>query len=91
MRRDVATIHKLAANHGRKPDSIQITVLVDSDKGVPSDDDLKRYRDAGVGRFIPFSQKMVPILRPARRCNNCNALHLWSSALADSERRPMVH
>ena len=58
MKRDVATIHKLAADHGRKPDSIKITVLVDSDKSVPSEDDLKRYRDAGVSRFIPFSQKM---------------------------------
>jgi probable F420-dependent oxidoreductase len=58
VKRDVATIHKLAANHGRKPDSIQITVLVDSDKGMPSRDDLQRYRDAGASRFIPFSQKM---------------------------------
>jgi len=58
MKRDVATIHKLAADYGRKPDSILITVLVDADKGVPSEDDLKRYRDAGVSRFIPFSQKM---------------------------------
>src|SRR5579863_4631043 len=58
MKRDVATIHKLAAAHGRKPDSIQITVIVDSDKGLPSVDELKRYRDAGASRFIPFSQKM---------------------------------
>jgi probable F420-dependent oxidoreductase len=58
IKRDVATIHKLAADRGRKPDAIQITVLVDSNKGVPSVDDLKRYRDAGVSRFIPFSQKM---------------------------------
>ena len=55
IKRDVAMIHKLTANYGRKPDSIQITVLVDSDKGVPSEDDLRRYHDAGV---IPFSQKM---------------------------------
>jgi probable F420-dependent oxidoreductase len=58
VKRDVATIHKLAANHGRKPASIQITAIVDSDKGLPSLDDLKRYRDAGASRFIPFSQKM---------------------------------
>ncbi len=58
VKRSVVTIRKLAADHGRKPDSIQITVLVDSDKGVPSADDLKRYRDAGASRFIPFSQKM---------------------------------
>ena len=58
VKRDVATIRKLAANHGRNPDSIQITVLVDPGEGVPSVDDLKRYRDAGASRFIPFSQKM---------------------------------
>jgi alkanesulfonate monooxygenase SsuD/methylene tetrahydromethanopterin reductase-like flavin-dependent oxidoreductase (luciferase family) len=58
VKRDVATIHKLAAKHGRKPESIQITAIVDSDKGLPSLDDLKRYRDAGASRFIPFSQKM---------------------------------
>jgi probable F420-dependent oxidoreductase len=58
VKRDVATIHKLAANHGRKPESIQITAIVDSDKGLPLLDDLKRYRDAGASRFIPFSQKM---------------------------------
>jgi probable F420-dependent oxidoreductase len=56
--RDVATIHKLAANHGRKPESIQIMVFVDSDKGLPTRDELKRYRDAGVSRFVPFSQRM---------------------------------
>ena len=59
VKRDVATIRKLAADHGRKPDSIQITVLVDPGEGVPSVDDLKRYRDAGASRFIPFSQKLA--------------------------------
>jgi probable F420-dependent oxidoreductase len=47
LKRDVATIRKLTADHGRKPDSIQITPIVDSDKGLPSLDDLKRYRDSG--------------------------------------------
>jgi probable F420-dependent oxidoreductase len=58
VKRDVATIRNLAKDHGRNPDSIQITAIVDSDKAVPSLDDLKRYRDAGASRFIPFSQKM---------------------------------
>jgi probable F420-dependent oxidoreductase len=58
VKRDVAMIRKLAVDHGRNPDSIQITVIVDPGDGVPSVDDLKRYRDAGAGRFIPFSQKM---------------------------------
>jgi probable F420-dependent oxidoreductase len=58
VKRDIAIIRKLAADHGRNPDSIQVTAIVDSDKAVPSLDDLKRYRDAGASRFIPFSQKM---------------------------------
>jgi probable F420-dependent oxidoreductase len=58
VKRDVATIRKLAADHGRNPDSIRITVIVDPDARMPSADDLRRYRDAGASRFIPFSQKM---------------------------------
>jgi len=58
VKRDVAIIRKLAGNHGRNPDAIQITVIVDADAGIPALDDLKRYRDAGASRFIPFSQKM---------------------------------
>ncbi len=58
VKRDIAIIRKLAADHGRNPDSIQVTAIVDSDKAVPSLDDFKRYRDAGASRFIPFSQKM---------------------------------
>jgi probable F420-dependent oxidoreductase len=58
VKRDVATIRKLAADYGRNPDSIRITVIVDPDAHAPSADDLRRYRDAGASRFIPFSQKM---------------------------------
>src|SRR5579863_6017170 len=59
MKRDVATIRKLAVQHGRKPDSIQISPLVDPKENGPSADELKRYRDAGVSRIVLLSQKTV--------------------------------
>ena len=55
---DVINIRKLAKEHGRDPDSLQITAIVDPDVRMPGADDLKRYRDAGASRLIPFSQKM---------------------------------
>jgi probable F420-dependent oxidoreductase len=55
---DVINIRKLAKEHGRDPDSLQITAIVDPDVRMPDADDLKRYRDAGASRLIPFSQKM---------------------------------
>ena len=55
---DVINIRKLAKEHGRDPDSLHITAIVDPDVRMPGADDLKRYRDAGASRLIPFSQKM---------------------------------
>jgi probable F420-dependent oxidoreductase len=57
LKRDVATIRKLATQHGRKPESIQISPLVDPKENGPSIDDLKRFRDAGVNRIVLLSQK----------------------------------
>ncbi len=57
LKRDVATIRKLAADHGRKPESIRISPLVDPKENGPSIDDLKRFRDAGVNRIVLLSQK----------------------------------
>ena len=57
MKRDVATLRKLTADRGRKPESIQIMPLVDPGENGPSADELKRYRDAGVGRILLMSQK----------------------------------
>ncbi len=59
MRRNVAIIHKLAAQLGRKPETIQISPLVDPKEHGPSADDLKRFRDAGVNRIVLLSQKTV--------------------------------
>jgi probable F420-dependent oxidoreductase len=59
LKRDVAIIHKLAQQHGRKPELIQISPLVDPKENGPSADDLKRFRDAGVSRIVLLSQKTV--------------------------------
>lgn len=59
LKRDVAIIRKLAAQHGRKPESIQISPLVDPKENGPSGDDLKRFRDAGVNRIVLLSQQTV--------------------------------
>jgi probable F420-dependent oxidoreductase len=57
--RDVVTIRKLAKEYGRNPDDIKISVLADPHDSIPSKDELKRYRDAGVTRVVLFSQKNV--------------------------------
>jgi hypothetical protein len=57
LKRDVATIRKLASQRGRRPESIQISPLVDPKENGPSIDDLKRFRDAGVNRIVLLSQK----------------------------------
>jgi probable F420-dependent oxidoreductase len=58
LRHDVATIRKLASDRGRKPETLQITAIVDPDDQGPSADDLKRYRDAGANRLVLFSQQI---------------------------------
>jgi probable F420-dependent oxidoreductase len=58
FKRDVETIRKLAAGHGRNPDTLLFTVLVDPRENGPSADELKQYRDAGAQRVILFSQKI---------------------------------
>lgn len=59
LKRDTAIIRKLALDHGRKPESIQISPLVDPRENGPSSDDLKRFRDAGVSRIVLLSQATV--------------------------------
>jgi alkanesulfonate monooxygenase SsuD/methylene tetrahydromethanopterin reductase-like flavin-dependent oxidoreductase (luciferase family) len=59
VKRDVATIRKLAVQHGRNPDSIQLSPLVEPNENGPSADDMKRFRDAGVSRIVLLSQKTV--------------------------------
>jgi len=52
------TLRKLTTDAGRDPDSLQVTIIVDPRGNGPSADDLKRYRDAGAGRVVVFSQQM---------------------------------
>ena len=59
LKRDTAIIRKLALDHGRKPEAIQISPLVDPKENGPSIDDLKRFRDAGVSRIVLLSQATV--------------------------------
>ena len=54
---DVAKLRDLMKAQGRKPDTIDISPLVDP-SGF-SANDLKAYRDAGANRLIVFSQKIV--------------------------------
>ncbi|HKA56813.1 MAG TPA: LLM class F420-dependent oxidoreductase, partial [Candidatus Binatia bacterium] len=56
--RDMETLRKLTTDAGRDPDSLQVTIIVDPRGNGPSADDLKRYRDAGAGRVVVFSQQM---------------------------------
>lgn len=57
--RDVATIRKLAAGHGRNPESIQISPLVEPGENGPTTDQMKRLRDAGVSRIVLMSQEIA--------------------------------
>jgi len=59
LKRDVTMLRKLAADHGRKADSLHITALVDPEESGPSLDDLKKYADAGASRVVLFSQRMA--------------------------------
>jgi alkanesulfonate monooxygenase SsuD/methylene tetrahydromethanopterin reductase-like flavin-dependent oxidoreductase (luciferase family) len=42
LKRDVATLRKLTAEHGRNPDSLHITAFVDPAEHGPSLEELKR-------------------------------------------------
>jgi probable F420-dependent oxidoreductase len=59
LKRDVTELKKLAADQGRKPDSLHITALVDPRESGPSLDELRQYADAGASRVVLFSQKMA--------------------------------
>src|ERR1700722_16400247 len=59
LKRDVEALRKLAVDHGRKPESIHITALVEPHESGPSLDDLRQYAEAGASRVVIFSQKMA--------------------------------
>ncbi|HKA52121.1 MAG TPA: LLM class F420-dependent oxidoreductase [Candidatus Binatia bacterium] len=57
FQKDMATLRKLTAEAGRNPDTLQVTAIVDPRDGTLSVDELKRYRDAGAGRVVVYSQQ----------------------------------
>jgi probable F420-dependent oxidoreductase len=59
LKRDVATLRKLAADHGRDPKALHITALVDPGENGPSSDELQKYAEAGASRVVLFSQRMA--------------------------------
>jgi probable F420-dependent oxidoreductase len=59
LKRDVAALRKLAADHDRNPDTLHITALVDPHESGPSLEDLRQYAEAGASRVVLFSQKMA--------------------------------
>lgn len=58
FKKDMDTLRRLTLEAGRNPDTLQITLLVDPEDGNLSADTMKRYKDAGAGRIIPFSQRV---------------------------------
>jgi probable F420-dependent oxidoreductase len=57
FKRDVATLRKLAAERGRKPESLFINGFVAPHENGLSVDELKLYAEAGANRIVLFSQK----------------------------------
>jgi len=68
FQRDVAELKRMAAESGRKPDSLQVTAFVAPHQDGLSADELKFYRDTGANRLVLFSQ------RDAIACANGQAL-----------------
>jgi probable F420-dependent oxidoreductase len=59
LREGVEQIRQMAKRHGRNPDSLHMSPLIDPKESGPSADDLKRYREAGAERLVLLSQKTV--------------------------------
>ena len=56
--KQMTSLRQLTTEAGRDPDGLHITIIVDPGQGGPSEDDLKRYRDAGAQGVVTFSQQM---------------------------------
>jgi len=57
FKHDAAELKRLAAESGRKPDSLKITAFVAPHDDGLSLDELKFFRDAGTDRLVLFSQR----------------------------------
>ena len=56
--RQMTSLRQLTTEAGRDPDGLHITIIVDPGENGPSEDELKRYRDAGAQGVVTFSQQM---------------------------------
>ena len=54
----MTTLRQLTREAGRDPDGLNITIIVDPGEAGPSEDEFKRYRDAGARGVVTFSQQM---------------------------------
>lgn len=59
LKRDVAKLRELAARHGRKADSFQISPLVEPGEDGLSSEVLGAFKDAGAHRIVLLSQRSV--------------------------------
>jgi probable F420-dependent oxidoreductase len=57
FKRDVAELRQMAAEHGRKPESLHITAFVAPHQDGLTAEELKFYKDAGAHRLVLFSQR----------------------------------
>ncbi len=57
FKRDVAELRRMAAEFGRRPDSVQVTAFVAPHQDGLSVDELKFYHEAGANRLVLFSQR----------------------------------
>jgi len=59
LRQSVGQLRTLTREHGRNPDLLQISPLLDPGENGPSRDEVKAFRDAGAQRLILLSQQTV--------------------------------
>ncbi len=59
LKRDVAKLHELAARHGRKPASFEISPLVEPGEDGLSSEVLRAFKEAGAHRIVLLSQRSV--------------------------------
>ncbi|MGO9453334.1 MAG: LLM class F420-dependent oxidoreductase [Candidatus Binataceae bacterium] len=56
LKRDIDALKKVAAEHGRNPDSLHVSAFIGPAEDGISLEDLKLYNDAGADRLVLFSQ-----------------------------------
>jgi probable F420-dependent oxidoreductase len=59
LRQSVVQLRSLTQQHGRHPERLQVSPLIEPGENGPSSDELKAFRDAGAQRLILLSQQTV--------------------------------